>query len=441
MVSFSDLSLLLAQAAPAATLDDSFSTPQKLLIAVVVLVGSFGLGSVLGKALRMPDYGTKIGLVLATLFAGILIDVFGWPPKLGIDLSGGVVLIYEVDQSQMQETNRGQILDQLSHQLGSVDGHKLKPRLNTGGIEIPLPDEAIAPKVEQRVAKLIDKEKLAITPVGLRKVDGEPTLVYTIEGQRKQIDMEKLIGAVSKRINPSGVAEVTVRRYGNEQLEVIVPEVEQREVDQIKRIISTSGNLQFRILANRHDHRDTVELALQSPSDEVYQGGKLTARWIEMRPEARSGDAITRKRNGVEQALVMIDKYNVNGDYLAGASPSHDHTTGAPCIDFSFNSQGANRFGHLTQENVPDPATGFKRSLGIVLDNVLQSAANINSAISDRGQITGSFTDEDVAFVVGVLNAGSLPAALQKVPISEQKISAQLGEDTIRKASFALIIS
>jgi len=441
MVSFSHLSLLLAQAAPEATLDDRFSMPQKLAIAVIVLIGSFVIGSVLAKALRMPDYGSKIGLVLATLFAGILIDVFGWPPKLGIDLSGGVVLIYEVDQNQMQQSNRAQIVDQLTRDLGSVDGHRLKPRLNAGGLEIPLPDKALASKIEQRMVKLIDKDKLAITPVGVRQVEGQPVLVYTIEGQRKQIDMDKLIGAVSKRINPSGVNEVTVRRYGNEQLEVIVPEVEQRQVDQIKQIISTSGNLQFRILANRNDHRDVVELAEQSPSDDVYQGGKLVARWIEMRPGANPGDGILRKHNSVDQVLIMIDKYNVNGDYLSGASPDHDHTTGAPCIAFSFNSQGANRFGHLTQENVPDAATGFQRSLGIVLDNVLQSSANIRSAISDRGQITGRFTDEYVDFVVGVLNAGSLPAALQKVPISEQKISAQLGDDTIRSASIALIIS
>ncbi len=40
-----------------------------------------------------------------------------------------------------------------------------------------------------------------------------------------------------------------------------------------------------------------------------------------------------------------------------------------------------------------------------------------------------------------MLIAGSLPAALQKEPISEQKISAQLGDDTIRSASVALIIS
>ncbi len=148
------------------------------------------------------------------------------------------------------------------------------------------------------------------------------------------------------------MAEVTVRRYGNEQLEVIVPEVEQREVDQIKRIISTSGNLQFRILANRHDHADIVELALQAPSDDVYQGGKLKARWIEMRPGAHSQDAILRNRNGIEQVLVIIDDYNVNGDYLAGAARGID-STGTFCIDFSFDSRGANKFSHLTRENVP----------------------------------------------------------------------------------------
>ena len=69
--------------------------------------------------------------------------------------------------------------------------------------------------------------------------------------------MDKLIGAVSKRINPSGVKEVTVRQYGAEQIEIIIPEIEEREVEQIKRIISTSGNLQFRILANdkEPDHK------------------------------------------------------------------------------------------------------------------------------------------------------------------------------------------
>ena len=72
----------------------------KLALAVGVIAGSFLLGHYLAKRLRMPDYSFKIGLVLFTLFASVAVCVAGWPPKRGIDLSGGVVLIYEVDKEQ-----------------------------------------------------------------------------------------------------------------------------------------------------------------------------------------------------------------------------------------------------------------------------------------------------------------------------------------------------
>jgi tetratricopeptide (TPR) repeat protein len=42
---------------------------------------------------------------------------------------------------------------------------------------------------------------------------------------------------------------------------------------------------------------------------------------------------------------------------------------------------------------------------------------------------------------VGVLNAGSLPAALVSEPISEQKISPQLGADTIRSGARAMLLA
>ncbi len=53
-----------------------------------------------------------------------------------------------------------------------------------------------------------------------------------------------------------------------------------------------------------------------------------------------------------------------------------------------------------------------------------------------------AFDEEYVGLpVVNDMNAGSLPAALQKEPISEEKISAQMGEDTIRSGAKAMIIS
>jgi SecD/SecF fusion protein len=444
MPSLATLSLLLAQANPPAdAASNGLSMGSEAAIIIVVIGASFALGAFLARRLRMPEYNFKIGLVLASLFGAIAINILLWPPKLGIDLSGGVVLVYEIDQNQMQESNRGQILDQLSHQLGSVEQQKLKPRLSADKmIEIPLPSTAAAEKVEQTVERL-NAKGLGVKKVGLRSVDGKPVLAYEPIRQDKRIDMDKLIGAVSKRINPSGVKEVTVRQYGADQIEIIVPEVEEREVEQIKQIISTSGNLQFRILANlrESDHKDLIELAQQTQADEVYQGSKLKARWIEMRKGVDPRSAVLRKtKAGVEQVLVLIDDYNVNGDYLSSASQGVDER-GNLCINFSFNSQGAAKFGQLTGENLPNKATGLSHELGIVLDNQLQSAASIRSTITDRGQITGSFDEAYVNFVVNVLNSGSLPAALQKEPISSDEISSQLGDDTIRSGRDAMILS
>ncbi|HEV3415659.1 MAG TPA: protein translocase subunit SecF, partial [Pirellulales bacterium] len=108
---------------------------------------------------------------------------------------------------------------------------------------------------------------------------------------------------------------------------------------------------------------------------------------------------------------------------------------------FSFNSEGASRFGELTGQNLPDPVSGVGRDLAIVLDGSLMSAATIRSRISDNGRITGSFSDEDVNFIVDVLNAGALPAALQKEPVSEERISAELGQDTIQNSFVSMIVS
>ena len=122
MPSLAILPLLLAQASqPADVSESGLSIGFGAAIIIGVIVASFGLGAFLARELRMPEYKLKIGLVLASLFGAIAMNILLWPPKLGIDLSGGVVLVYEIDQNQMQESSRGQILDQLSNQLGTVE--------------------------------------------------------------------------------------------------------------------------------------------------------------------------------------------------------------------------------------------------------------------------------------------------------------------------------
>ena len=72
-----------------------------------------------------------------------------------------------------------------------------------------------------------------------------------------------------------------------------------------------------------------------------------------------------------------------------------------------------------------------------MLDGTLLSAPRVMSTITDSGQITGQFTSEEVDFLVDILQAGSLKAALKKVPIAENTIGAIVGDEMIRRGKLA----
>lgn len=110
------------------------------------------------------------------------------------------------------------------------------------------------------------------------------SLGFDVIGQSISIDMDKLVAAVSRRVNPGGQKEVTVRRYGIGQLEVIVPEVDQAEVNLIKRIVSSAGVLEFRIVANGDDprHKPVIELAMASGGTTIGEAGRPMGRWVRL---------------------------------------------------------------------------------------------------------------------------------------------------------------
>jgi len=345
-----------------------------LAIALAIVAVSIILGVYLAKKFRMPDYGWKIGLILFVTLASAWITVTRWPPKLGIDLSGGVILYYQVDPT--------------------------------------------------------------------KKADPNKTL-----GQQ---EMEQLIAAVSRRINPGGVKEVTIRTAGVEQIEVIIPEVDQEEANRIKGIIQRAGTLEFRILANRKDHPEIIEQAMGEKSRIVRnKSGRELGRWVPIQAgqeDSLNYPEIARRQvkiggKDVTEILVVSDPQNVTGEYLTSTRPDIDPKTARPCVDFTFNAQGAERFGRLTSDNLPDKAQDFTRKLGIILDGELYSAPSIQSTIYDRGQITGSFTQKEVEDLVAVLNAGMLPAALTPEPISELYSGPTLGRDTIEKGTRSMLVS
>ena len=407
------------------------------------------LSWLLAKRLRAADMWGRLATVLVALTAGAVITWLGWPPRLGIDLKGGVILVYEVDASRQSAGQVDECVGRIEQLLSSQDGRKgTVSRMADNRIAVRLETaDAAARESFLKGVETIDFGDARVRLAGRRDGAEGIDLQYDVAGRSAAVDMDKLVAAVSRRVNPGGQKEVTVRRYGLDQLEVIVPEVDQAEVDLIKRVVSSAGVLEFRITANPEDprHKQVIELASRSPGTTVTEGGRQIGRWVQLDTTkinpAQDGGLVTRTMpDGRVEVLVVLDRFDVTGGYLTRASSSYDSNL-QPCVNFSFNSSGAALFGTLTGQNLPDPANRLTSRLGILLDDTLLSAPTIRSTISGDGQITGSFKQSDVDFLVGVLNAGSLPAALVSEPISEQKISPQLGADTIRSGARAMLLA
>lgn len=331
-----------------------------IIILLSVLLGGWVVCAVLSFVIawlaRMRGYGWRLTLVLIPAWTALVAAYLGWPLRPGFPFMGGARLVYDV-RPISEEVSGG-------------------ARTDTFG-----PDQ-----------------------------------------------MDRLIAAISRRLNPRGVLEVSICAAGPRQIDIICPSVHSAEIERFERVLGRNGALEFRILANRRDHEAIIELALDEPSKTqiLDSSGNRLAWWVPVKEgEERiftAYDDIGRRTRKVAdrevtEILVVKDMYNVTGEYLTRAEPGTDHQ-GRPCVNFVFNSTGGQLFGKLTGSHLPDRLTEFTYKLGIILDGELYSAPAIQSTIYDRGEITGSFSQCEVQELVSLLNAGSLPATLNKEPVS-----------------------
>ena len=356
-------------------------------IVIALFVVPMLLGNYFSKSLRMPDHGWKFAVGIGTLAAAAVV-VYQGDIKYGPDLSGGITLIYE-----LQDT--------------SVDAEDVE-------------DDG----------------------------SGETTVERSNRAKRQLV--KQLIGALSERVDPSGTKEVTIREYGLGQIEIIIPKASDQELAVIERKIYTAGALEFRITASPvfSENREIIALAEALPlgEREVWRGKEMVAKWVSYRidefgPVDQPDDRIVKRLAGTQpQALILTDdKLNITGEFLKRSSSGIGRNA-KPQVEFTFNQQGAYSFGRLTGQHLPN-ASGQKYFLGIILDGNLLSAPSINSKITAQGVIEGKMGEEEVNFIVGILNAGSLPATLNKDPISRETISPTLGAETVRKARQAITCS
>lgn len=88
-------------------------------------------------------------------------------------------------------------------------------------------------------------------------LSGGTILVYQVKKDAtasSRVNLDDLITALKRRINPQGVEDMAIRKVGTDRIEIVLPKKSPDEVDAIKRKLTNVGSLEFRILANhKHD--------------------------------------------------------------------------------------------------------------------------------------------------------------------------------------------
>lgn len=340
---------------------------------------------------------------------------------LGLDLQGGLHLVFEVEEDKAVDITTDRILTSLRRDF---DKKSLKVEVKKEADSI-----TVSPS-DMNVRKVIEDSYPILTLSG--SSDGKA--VYRIsdnEAQRiKDSAVEQALETIRNRIDQFGVAEPTIQRQGTNEIVIQLPGVKdtRRAID----VVGRTALLEFKLL----DDENTM--AAQLPSTVLPEEEEKLFKDFESKipqDDQILFERVTDKETGRSFKKVYLIKKDalLTGDYLTEARVNIDTRFGnEPYVSISFNAAGAKLFEEITSANI-------NKRLAIVLDGNVYSAPVIREKISGGdAQISGSFSMDEAKDLAIVLRSGSLPAPMKM--IQNVTVGPSLGQDSINAGVKAGII-
>ncbi|MCE5312935.1 MAG: protein translocase subunit SecD [Nitrospiraceae bacterium] len=339
---------------------------------------------------------------------------------LGLDLQGGLHLVFEVEGDKAVDIQA----ERIAASLNSVfEKKKLNAtaKMENGYI--------VVSNTGMDVRKAVD-ETFSILTLS----DSSNSLKYKItakEAQRiKDTATDQVLEVIRNRIDQFGVAEPTIHRQGTNEIVVQLPGVKdpKRAVD----IIGKTALLEFKIVD------DESRVAAELPSSILPAEEKIIANQFSSKIPATDEilfQRLVNKETGTvtKKPYLMKSKTLLTGDLLTEARVNIDQRFNEPQVSITFNATGAKLFEDITGQNV-------KKRLAIILDGNVYSAPVIQERIGGgNAQISGSFTMDEAKDLAIVLRAGSLPAPVKI--LQNLTVGPSLGRDSIEAGKLAGMIA
>ena len=217
------------------------------------------------------------------------------------------------------------------------------------------------------------------------------------------------IEVIRRRIDPAGNREVSIQPQGDSRIVVQVPGDDDPEA--LKDVINRTGQLSF--------HRHDPSVSFEDASAGLLPPGRILVPYSET-----EGPGLA--------PLVLFEDAEVTGDMVQTASAEPNPDGSGFQINFSFDNRGARRFAEYTRNNIGSV-------FAIVLDGEIISAPVIQTPITQgSGRITGNFSATEASQTALLIRSGALPAEL--TTLEQRSVGADLGADSIRAGTMALII-
>jgi preprotein translocase subunit SecD len=339
---------------------------------------------------------------------------------LGLDLQGGLHLVYEVEGDKAVETTTDGYVRMITDTLAKK---KIAATVKRNGlnIEISPSSQEIASTIKE-IYPILDTVSTGQTLV-LKIADKETTRIRTSA-------VEQALETIRNRVDQFGVSEPTIQSQGENEIVVELPGV--KDPRRAIELVGRTAQLEFKIVD------DEAKVAAQLPgSVEPGDEEKIVKEFADKIPaddEILFEKKLNRDTGVVTRMPLLLKKQAaLTGNLLSDARVSLDTRMGGePYVSISFNPEGAKLFDQVTAANV-------KKRLAIILDNVIYSAPVIQERISGgSAQITGNFSMDEAKDLSIVLKAGALPAPLKM--LQNVTIGPSLGEDSIRAGLIAGLI-
>ena len=363
---------------------------------------------------RAMGDGFIVALNLASTTPGWLSDAGGAPMKLGLDLSGGVHFLLEVDTEEAVGKRREFYTTAIKRKLreekirGFVklekDG-RIRGRFKTAELR-----DRASSAIRSEYGEL-DREAKEEGDSFLLFISMSPAKIKEIEDYA----VEQNLTTLRNRVNELGVAEPLVQRQGRNRIVVELPGIQ--DTAEAKRILGKTATLQFRLEA-KHNAKahEKVEFEFRESR------GVSTTAWL-------------------ERDIV------ITGERVANAQSSFDQN-GGPQVNITLDGEGGTMMHRITRHNI-------NRRLGVLFierkhrtryemneageevtiripydEKKIISLATIQDALGVRFRITGLDNPTEAAELALLLRAGALAAPLNFV--EERTVGPSLGAENIQ---------